>query len=160
MVTHHDCTVPALSLSSTSQIYKFIPLNSNKYLIFARIKLRKMKGYKIYAIIAMKCPQCHEGNQFKTPLLGGKVYDMYERCPVCQQKYEPEPGFYYGAMFIGYALSAFVLLLTGFLCLAVFKMTLGQSYFAMLLAMFAFFFSNARLSRSIWLNLMVDYKGK
>ncbi|UOQ68750.1 DUF983 domain-containing protein (plasmid) [Hymenobacter volaticus] len=30
---------------------------------------------------------------------------MPERCPVCQVAYEPEPGFYWGAMFVSYAFS-------------------------------------------------------
>ncbi|TGE22483.1 DUF983 domain-containing protein [Hymenobacter aquaticus] len=30
---------------------------------------------------------------------------MPERCPVCGVAYEPEPGFYWGAMFVSYAFS-------------------------------------------------------
>lgn len=38
----------------------------------------------------------------------------YDRCPKCDQTYEPEPGFYYGAMFVSYAFSAAITLATGF----------------------------------------------
>ena len=30
---------------------------------------------------------------------------MPKECPVCGLKFEPEPGFYWGAMYIGYGLS-------------------------------------------------------
>ena len=29
---------------------------------------------------------------------------MHKNCPKCNQIYEPEPGFYFGAMFVAYAL--------------------------------------------------------
>ena len=29
---------------------------------------------------------------------------MHRHCPVCEQTFEPEPGFYYGAMFISYGM--------------------------------------------------------
>lgn len=29
---------------------------------------------------------------------------MHEQCPKCSQTFEPEPGFYYGAMFVAYGL--------------------------------------------------------
>ena len=35
---------------------------------------------------------------------------MPERCAHCDQKTEPEPGFYFGAMFLSYLLTAFPLL--------------------------------------------------
>ncbi|UXX79919.1 DUF983 domain-containing protein [Reichenbachiella carrageenanivorans] len=40
--------------------------------------------------------------------------EMYEKCPECKQTYEPEPGFYYGAMFVSYAFSAAITFITGF----------------------------------------------
>lgn len=30
---------------------------------------------------------------------------MHERCPHCQVRLEPEPGFYQGAMYVGYAIT-------------------------------------------------------
>ncbi|MBF9142185.1 DUF983 domain-containing protein [Hymenobacter properus] len=40
---------------------------------------------------------------------------MPEACPVCSQAYEPEPGFYYGAMYISSGFSTALLLAIGFL---------------------------------------------
>ncbi|RSK46886.1 DUF983 domain-containing protein [Hymenobacter rigui] len=40
---------------------------------------------------------------------------MPEDCPVCGQHYEPEPGFFWGAMYISYAFSTGIMLITGLL---------------------------------------------
>lgn len=40
--------------------------------------------------------------------------DMPAECPVCHQTYEPEPGFYYGAMYISSGFSTGILLSIGF----------------------------------------------
>jgi uncharacterized membrane protein YedE/YeeE len=41
--------------------------------------------------------------------------EMPDACPVCHQTYEPEPGFYYGAMYISSGFSTALLLAIGFL---------------------------------------------
>ncbi|MEM7039278.1 MAG: DUF983 domain-containing protein, partial [Bacteroidota bacterium] len=50
-----------------------------------------------------KCPRCREGNLFpyKTYNLG-KFGIMHESCPRCDQDFRIEPGFYFGASYIGY----------------------------------------------------------
>ena len=41
--------------------------------------------------------------------------EMPAACPVCRLSYEPEPGFYYGAMYISSGFSTAILLAIGFL---------------------------------------------
>jgi hypothetical protein len=36
----------------------------------------------------------------------GQIGKMPKNCPVCDTPFEPEPGFYFGAMFISYAIAA------------------------------------------------------
>ena len=38
---------------------------------------------------------------------------MNESCPVCHQHFEPEPGFYWGAMYISYAFSVALVVIVG-----------------------------------------------
>jgi uncharacterized protein (DUF983 family) len=46
---------------------------------------------------------------FKQPLLMlRKFHLMNDRCPHCDVRLEPEPGFYQGAMYVGYALTVAV----------------------------------------------------
>jgi len=33
------------------------------------------------------------------------IFSMYDNCPVCNQKYDLEPGFWYGTAYVSYALA-------------------------------------------------------
>ncbi|MGB0521993.1 MAG: DUF983 domain-containing protein [Flammeovirgaceae bacterium] len=57
-------------------------------------------------ILQKKCPNCGKGDLFKYSL--SKVWkftQMYDHCPECGYNYNPEPGFYNGAMYISYAMN-------------------------------------------------------
>ena len=49
------------------------------------------------------CPRCRQGAIFRAPLWRGMLA-MHERCPACGLKYEREPGYFVGAIYISYAL--------------------------------------------------------
>lgn len=62
------------------------------------------------ALLALRCPRCHQGKLFSYSALSlTKFTDMPAECPVCGQTFEPEPGFYFGAMYIsfGFAVGTF-----------------------------------------------------
>lgn len=63
------------------------------------------KGTKLYSIVHRKCPHCHEGEFFVTrnPYDLSGAGDLLESCSACHRKFEPEPGFYYGGMYVSYA---------------------------------------------------------
>ena len=68
------------------------------------------------AMLAQKCPRCHRGPLFKHSALNLRRFDeMYEDCVACGQYYEPEVGFYWGAMYISYGFSTGVVFLMGIL---------------------------------------------
>ena len=59
---------------------------------------------KLEAIRELKCPRCRKGDMFLFPATNyRKFHKMSERCPVCDLKFEIEPGFFYGAMYFSYA---------------------------------------------------------
>ncbi len=65
------------------------------------------------AMLALRCPRCHEGRLFTSSTYNlTKFADMPEVCAVCGQATEPEPGFYFGAMFVSYAFSVVIFALT------------------------------------------------
>ncbi len=114
---------------------------------------------KFYSITALKCPRCREGDLFPNKTLTfQKSFDMYNNCPVCNQKYVLETGFYYGAMFISYILSSFYLL--GFYALLKFGfgLSLQVALFIDVLSIFLLFVYLFRVSRSIWIHFFVAYK--
>lgn len=68
------------------------------------------------ALLAQKCPRCHQGNLFTHSAYNlARFTDMPAGCPVCNFQYEPEPGFYWGAMYISYAFSTGIVIIVGFI---------------------------------------------
>jgi hypothetical protein len=86
--------------------------------------------------------------------------DMPEKCDHCGQKFEPEPGFYYGSMFISYIISAFFYLGIMGVCIMVFGLGLNASFLLLLLIAVSTYVFLMRFSRSLWINIMVDYDAK
>ena len=61
------------------------------------------------AVLLQKCPRCRKGDMFinKNPYAFSDLGKMPKKCPVCGLNLEPEAGFYYGAMYLSYALGVF-----------------------------------------------------
>jgi len=71
------------------------------------------KNLKV-AIWQGKCPRCREGSIFKYPLFNlSKFSQMNQECSECGASFEPEPGFYFGAMFVSYALNVVLFVVVG-----------------------------------------------
>ena len=85
---------------------------------------------------------------------------MHKRCAVCNLDFEPEPGFYFGAMFISYTISAFILLPMALLVVFKYGWTANQAMLLMIGVGAVGFFKILRISRSAWLNVMVPYDSK
>lgn len=52
-----------------------------------------------------KCPRCRVGKVFTGATYGFKAQKMNEFCPHCNLKFEREPGYFYVAMFVSYAMN-------------------------------------------------------
>ena len=56
------------------------------------------------AVLKGECPRCKKGQIFRYPLSRITHFsDMHERCPECGVSFQPEPGFYFGALYVSYA---------------------------------------------------------
>ena len=82
---------------------------------------------------------------------------MHKQCEVCGQRFEPEPGFYYGAMFISYIFIAFFSLGLVGLCVFYFKLSVDLSFLILFGFLAIMFLWNLRFSRSVWIHLMIKY---
>ena len=61
-----------------------------------------------------KCPRCRQGDIFKYPVKNIlKFSAMHDDCPHCGASFSPEPGFYFGAMFVSYALTVALFVFVG-----------------------------------------------
>ena len=73
---------------------------------------RPRPGY-IWSMLTMRCPRCRRGPMFRNPnpfkkLKLSYIFDMPDNCPVCNQKYDLEQGFWYGTGYVSYALAVAV----------------------------------------------------
>jgi len=116
------------------------------------------KGSKLYSISKFKCPKCHEGDIYKSSLVSMEgIYNMHDKCTECGQPFELEPGFYWGAMYIGYALSSGYMLTGMVLAIFLLGLTVNQSFALVIFFGIVFLPLIARLARVIWINIYVGY---
>ncbi len=115
---------------------------------------------KIGSIFNMTCPRCRQGQLFETPMKLSRPLAMPKKCSVCGLKYEPEPGFFYGAMFISYIFIGFLSLGLVGLCVFVFHLSINIAFIFLLCFLAVIFLWNLRFSRSIWIHLMVKFNPK
>ena len=119
------------------------------------------KGSKLYSILHLKCPRCHEGDLFHTETWSFQdIAGMPDRCPHCRQNYMPEPGFYYGAMFISYIFWGFLCVILGGGTIIGLGWSVNQAMLLLIAISAVFFVWLFRTSRAIWFNLMVKYEDK
>lgn len=125
---------------------------------------RDVKPNVILSIFKNKCPRCRRGNMFQesNPYQLKTVLRMNQRCPVCGQPLDMEPGFYYGTNMISYALAVLFSVFTFFLWLFTIGMSLKDSRFfwwmgANAVALVLLQPPLMRLSRSVWIYFFVSY---
>ncbi|WP_372944539.1 DUF983 domain-containing protein [Muriicola sp.] len=117
------------------------------------------KGDKLYSILTGSCPKCHMESMYenRNPYNLGSLFKMHERCSHCGTKYKMEPSFFYGAMYVSYAVgiafavAAFVI---SFLLLGA---TLLQTFISIIGTLIVFLPVIIRLSRNIWINFFIHY---
>jgi uncharacterized protein (DUF983 family) len=118
------------------------------------------KGSKLYSVFKGKCPQCHEGEFFVSHSYDlSHMGDVKEECDQCGLKYAKEPGFYYGAMYVAYALGV-ATFVTFWVSMNLFfsNVSTGVQIAVVLIAILVsspFLFS---LSKIIWANMFIHYK--
>ncbi|MFK7978897.1 MAG: DUF983 domain-containing protein [Saprospiraceae bacterium] len=119
------------------------------------------KGNKLYSILNLKCPRCHEGDLFHTSTWSFQdITGMPDNCPNCQQNYMPEPGFYYGAMFISYIFWGFFCVIFGGTCIMGLGWSVNKTTLVLLGISAIFFVWLFRTSRAAWFNAVVHYDTK
>ena len=118
-----------------------------------------LKGTKVYSITRSKCPRCMEGEIYpdKNPYRFKTMTDFNPRCSVCDQNFEPEPNFYYGAMYVsyGYTVALFVAVYIIFGIWMDWSMWPTVGALAVMLVLLAPVIF--RISRTTWLSMFVKY---
>ena len=117
-----------------------------------------LKGTKLYSIFNNKCPKCHEGNFFihENPYVNGFI-KMNDKCPHCNELFNKEVGFYYGAMYVSYGVNIAIgvaLFVIMVLILNTELLTYLISFFILVIMLFPWVM---RISRLIYINIFVKY---
>ncbi|MGM0479287.1 MAG: DUF983 domain-containing protein [Bacteroidota bacterium] len=121
------------------------------------------KGNRLYSILKARCPVCHEGKVFTYNQVfhPGKFDKMEERCSACGHKYEIETGFFYGAMYVAYALTVALSVATFILTYLIYPPTPYWVYIinilVVLIVMAPITFRGGRM---IWINFFHGYDPK
>ncbi len=70
---------------------------------------KKPKPNYIWSLLTLRCPRCRRGDMFTHKNAYKKfnltyILDMHNQCLTCKQKFEMEPGFWYGTGYVSYGL--------------------------------------------------------
>lgn len=68
---------------------------------------------KVSAALHAKCPRCQTGNMFANSMYSFSGQKMHKNCLHCNFSFEREPGYFYVAMFVSYALNVALLVTLG-----------------------------------------------
>lgn len=118
----------------------------------------------LLSLLRSRCTRCRRGAMFShaNPYNLKYTMKMNDRCPVCGQPLNMEPGFYYGTNMISYALAVLVCVVTFFLWWATVGFSLEDGRFFWWMGINAFLLLALqpplmRISRTVWLAFFVKY---
>ncbi|MCJ8211612.1 DUF983 domain-containing protein [Mucilaginibacter sp. RS28] len=60
---------------------------------------------KSWALLHAKCPRCRRGDMFAGPMYSFGNNKTNDDCPHCGLHFEIEPGYFYAAMYVSYAMN-------------------------------------------------------
>jgi uncharacterized protein (DUF983 family) len=107
----------------------------------------------IRTALAGKCPKCEKGDIFerKGNIFLLQIPKMHGQCPVCGYKFEKEPGYFLGAMYVSYGMTILEMLVIFFA--TYWFVPLAVFFTIVFVAMVAFSFFNFRVARIFWINM-------
>jgi uncharacterized protein (DUF983 family) len=117
------------------------------------------KGSKQNSILTGSCPKCQNESMYedKNPLHLGKVLKMNENCSHCGLKYQIEPSFFYGAMYVSYGLNVAVGVAAFIIANVFLNLDLVQSFIAIIGMVVVAFPFVVRWARNIYINMFISY---
>jgi hypothetical protein len=83
---------------------------------------------------------------------------MPDKCPVCQQDFKIEPGFYSGALWVSFPILVLIAIPLSFYLIFATKLPVAIDFLIIGAVVFGLQPLIMRLSRAIWINVFVHYK--
>ena len=121
--------------------------------------MKSLKGNKLYSVFTGTCPVCQEESMYResNPYKLSKLFDMYERCSNCGTKYKMEPSFFFGAMYVSYAVGIAFAAAAFVIAYWLLNLSLLITFIAIVLTLIIFLPVIERWSRNIWVNFFFSY---
>jgi len=118
-----------------------------------------LKGTPFHSILTGSCPVCQQKNMYikKNPFSLKYLFEMHERCSYCHTKYKIEPSFFYGSMYISYALGVALGIVVFLISYLFLNFSLLTSFILISVTVLGLLPLEMRLSRNIWINLFMKY---
>ena len=94
------------------------------------------KGSKLNSILTGTCPRCQNESMYldKNTLHFSKLIKMHEKCSHCGLRYEIEPSFFYGAMYVSYGLNVALSIATFIVSYLILDSSIKTSFIAIVVA--------------------------
>ena len=117
------------------------------------------KGKKLYSILKGACPKCHNESMYvnSNAYKLSETLKMHERCASCSTKYKIEPSFFYGSMYVSYAVGIAFAVAAFFISYIFIGTNLKTAFIVIIGTMVVFLPIILRLSRNIWINIFMHY---
>ena len=117
------------------------------------------KGSKLNSILTGSCPRCQNESMYvdKNPLHLSKLLKMNEKCSHCDLKYQIEPSFFYGAMYVSYGLNVGLGVASFIISYVFLKTNLKVAFLSILASNVILFPFVLRWARNIYINIFVSY---
>ncbi len=113
----------------------------------------------LYSILTGACPKCHLESMYvnSNPYNITETLKMHDHCSHCKTKYQIEPSFFYGSMYVSYGLGIAFAVATFVICYLIFTTSLVWAFVSIVLVLIVMSPVIMRLSRNIWISLFVKY---
>jgi len=121
-----------------------------------------MKGSKIYSIYKGTCPVCHSGKMYKNsnPYIISDTLKMHDRCPHCDTKFKIEPSFFYGAMYVSYAVGVAIAVAAFIISYLFIGLNRNVTFAVIVSTLVLLLPIITRISRNIWINAFFTFDEK
>lgn len=116
----------------------------------------------LLSLLRLKCPQCRSGKMFSNApyaLIG--FPKVLERCPNCKVKFSQEPSFFYGSMYVSYALGVGLAIVVFFLLYFLGWVQSPTPIFIAIVVVISILSPYIyQLSKVMWASFFIPYRGE
>lgn len=114
---------------------------------------------KLYSILFGACPKCHQESMYvnPNPYALSETLKINDKCSHCNTRYRMEPSFFYGSMYVSYAVGIAFAVAAFVISYDLFESSLLTAFISIIITLVVLIPVIMRLSRNIWINLFMHY---